>query len=364
MRLLTAMKTFLIFIILSLSVVLPLQTVHASENNEMLTVATRHIPPFAIKHEDGSWSGITIELLEHIAKQVGFEYQLREMGLKEMLDAVEHQEVDIAAAALTITSDREQRMDFTHPFLSSGLAIATPLKSGQGWLAVTQRFFSQRFLQVVTGLMGLLLLVGILVWLFERRRNSQFGGHPAQGIGSGLWWSAVTMTTVGYGDKTPMTFGGRVVALVWMFASIIIISSFTAAIATALTIGELGGKVQGKDDLPRARIASVADSTSTDYLKGANLSFRAKDNLQEALDVLNTGSVDAVVYDAPILRYQVTQEYSEQLHVLPGSFARQDYGLALVSSSNLREDINQVILEVLSSSEWQDILFRYLGKRD
>ena len=63
------------------------------------------------------------------------------MGLKQMLDAVNQGEVDLAVAALTITDEREQRMDFTHPLLSSGLGIAIPKKAGGGWLAVTQRFF-------------------------------------------------------------------------------------------------------------------------------------------------------------------------------------------------------------------------------
>ena len=75
-------------------------------------------------------------------------------------------------------------------------------------------------------------VVGVVMWLGERRRNqAQFGGTAAHGIGAGLWWSAVTMTTVGYGDKAPVTILGRLLGLVWMFAAIIIISSFTAAIA-------------------------------------------------------------------------------------------------------------------------------------
>ena len=329
-----------------------------------LIVATRHVPPFSIKQDDGSWQGISIELWRQIADRLDLEYRFREMGLKEMLDAVQRHEVDAAVAALTITSEREQRMDFTHPFLSTGLGIAVPHSAGSGWLAVTQRFFSTRFLKVVTALLGILLLIGILVWFFERRRNAQFGGTPAQGIGSGLWWSAVTMTTVGYGDKSPQTLGGRAVALVWMFASIIIISSFTAAIATALTIGELGGKVQGKDDLARARISSVADSTSAQYLLQAKLSFRTESSLPDALEYLTNGAGDAVVYDAPIMRYQVRYKYAGRLSVLPGSFARQDYGIALPTASPYRETINQALLEELNTQTWEDLMFSYLGNRD
>jgi len=47
------------------------------------------------------------------------------------------------------------------------------------------------------------------------------------------------MTTVGYGDKSPITAAGRLVALVWMFSSIIIISLITGAFATAMTVHQL-----------------------------------------------------------------------------------------------------------------------------
>jgi ABC-type amino acid transport substrate-binding protein len=358
------MKSILLLIYSLVLLIAPLQLVNAADASGVLTIATRHVPPFSIKQDDGSWHGISIELWSQIADRLGLDYRYREMGLKAMLTAVERKEVDAAVAALTITSEREQHIDFTHSFLSTGLGIAVPLNSGGGWLAVTQAFFSARFLQVVTGLLGLLLLIGILVWFFERRRNAQFGGTPAQGIGSGLWWSAVTMTTVGYGDKSPLTLGGRVVALIWMFTSIIIISSFTAAIATALTIGELGGKVQGKEDLTRARVASVADSTSAQYLTGARINFRDEPDLQSALDALANGAVDAVVYDAPILRYQVRQRYSDQLSVLPGSFARQDYGIALPTDTPRREALNQALLESLQAPAWEELLYRYLGKID
>jgi ABC-type amino acid transport substrate-binding protein len=48
------------------------------------------------------------------------------MGLEEMLEATASGEVDAAAAALTITTEREQMVDFSHPFFTSGLGIAVP----------------------------------------------------------------------------------------------------------------------------------------------------------------------------------------------------------------------------------------------
>lgn len=61
------------------------------------------------------------------------------------------------------------------------------------------------------------LIVGgaFVVYMLERNVNEQFAG-----LGDGLWWSIVTITTVGYGDKFPITTAGRLVALVVMFGGI------------------------------------------------------------------------------------------------------------------------------------------------
>jgi len=342
---------------------LSLQAIQAEPTQGVLTVATRHVPPFAIKNDDGSWEGISISLWQQIAAALGWEYRFQEMGLEQMLEAVQRGEVDAAVAALTITSEREQQVDFSHPFLSAGLGIAVPRSGDGGWMAVGTRLVSGRFLTLVAGLLGLLLLVGLVVWLFERRRNAQFGGGPAKGISSGLWWSAVTMTTVGYGDKAPQSFGGRAVAMVWMFASVIITSSFTAAITTTLTVGELGDKIQGPKDLAHARVLTLAGSTSELYLRAHRRDHESVPDLTSALERLATGQADAVVYDAPILRYMVLQGFADRVKVLSGSFERQDYGIAFPSGSRLREPVNPELLKRLHEPLWQDILYRYLGSQ-
>jgi len=302
-------------------------------------------------------------LWKQIAGELKLDYELRELGLDELLGGLRTNSIDVAVAALTVTAEREKNIDFTHPFHTSGLGIAVSTKSKAGWLMVAERFISLTFLKVVTVLIAVLFIAGFLVWVFEHKSNAdQFGGDPPKGLGAAFWWSAVTMTTVGYGDKAPKTVGGRIVALVWMFTSIIIISSFTAAITSALTVGQLQLKVRGPDDLPKVTVATTKGSTSETYLLSRKLVYQTYNNPLEGLSAVALGQVDAMVYDAPVLRYLVSSEFEGSLRVLPQTFERQYYAIGLVEGSELREPVNRLLIEKINSPQWQDVLYKYLGK--
>ncbi len=329
-----------------------------------LTIGTRQVPPFAMRDADGEWSGISIDLWTAIAERLGLDYRFVELPLAQMIGEVSAGDADAVVAALTITSPREQLVDFSHPFHSSGLGVAVAQKPEGGFLMIMKRLFSGQFIYTSLVLLGLLTLIGVLIWLAERRRNDQFRGGPARGIGAGLWWSAVTMTTVGYGDKAPITPLGRALAIVWMFASVIVISSFTAAIATALTVGQLDRGIQSLNDLYGARVLTVEGSTSAAFLDDHRVRHQTLPSLTEALDRLAAGETDAVLYDAPVLRYLVRTDYPETLRALPEELERQDYGIALPQGSALREPINRALLEIVRAPDWRPSLERYLGARD
>nr|WP_320191573.1 transporter substrate-binding domain-containing protein [uncultured Desulfobacter sp.] len=326
-------------------------------------VGTKHVPPFAFKDDTGHWQGISIALWKTIAKEMNLEYRFVEMDLKGLLDGLEKRTIDAAVAALTITAEREKKIDFSHPFHNSGLGISVITEKGSSWVPLISRFFSFDFLEVIFTLFMLLLLVGLLIWFFEKDKNrEQFGGSPFSGIGSGFWWSAVTMTTVGYGDKAPRTVAGRFVGLIWMFVAIIIISSFTAAITSTLTVNQIRSRVRGPQDLHKVSVGSVIYSTSATWLEENRIISKHFNSAKEALDALASGEVAAVVYDAPILKYFVLQYFKGSIHVLSSNFEKQQYGIGLSSGSPYREHINQLIPEIINSDQWQTLLFEYLGE--
>ncbi|MGH9464373.1 MAG: transporter substrate-binding domain-containing protein [Thermoanaerobaculia bacterium] len=325
-----------------------------------LVIGTREAPPFAMRAEGGRWTGISLELWREIASDLDLQYEVRDYDLQGLLDAVEHREVDAGVAALTVTADREAVMDFSHPFYATGFGIAvTPVQRARG-LGLLGRVFTARFLQAA-GIIALVLFAfGVLVWLVEHRRNAeQFSNRPAEGIWDGFWWAAVT-ALVGYGDKVPRTVLGKLIGLVWMFAAAILLAGFIAALSSALTVSQLEAPIRGPEDLVTARVATLKGSTSEAYLRQERIPFQHYPDLPSATQAVADGQVDAVVYDLPLLQYLVNQSFAGKVEILPQTFGRQDYSIALPTGSPLRESINRALLSERIRAAWQDILFRYL----
>src|SRR5262249_11987946 len=155
-------------------------------------------------------------------------------------------------------------------------------------------------------------------WIAERRQNPDFGGGRMQGFGTGVWLSIVTMTTVGYGDKAPRTLGGRVVAALWMFVSIVLISILTGTAATLLTLEKLGPRIRGFEDLTRARVACVSGSASCQLLTERHLRAEDYPDLDTAFQSVVGQKADALVYDRALLAAALKLHPDLPLRILPG----------------------------------------------
>lgn len=121
----------------------------------------------------------------------------------------------------------------------------------------------------MAGLTGLVLLLASLAVLHAERGHE---GANIDDFGDALWWSATTVTTVGYGDRFPVTVTGRAVAVALMFAGIALLGVVTAAFASwfieRVAEVEEAGQAATRHDLEaltaeiaalRAELASATD---------------------------------------------------------------------------------------------------------
>jgi voltage-gated potassium channel len=94
---------------------------------------------------------------------------------------------------------------------------------------------------------ALLVLDGaIMVYLFERNAPHS----TIHTLGESVWWALVTVTTVGYGDYTPVTVDGRITAVFIMFTGLLTLAVVTAQVASSF-VAQGSSRAQRR---PRAEV--------------------------------------------------------------------------------------------------------------
>jgi len=338
----------------------------AAANTTKVVVGTMRVPPFVLRSDDGQWSGLSIDLWKEIAVDLNIPFEFREYDydLVGLLDAVERRQIDAAVAAIPVTLEGETRFDFSHPYFAAGLGIAVHAEPQGGVLATLAGFFTYQVIAAIAFLLAGLVSVGMLIWLAERRQKAHFDPRPLHGIADGVWWAAVTMTTTGYGDKVPVTFRGRAVAMVWMFASIFYVTLFSATLASSFVVGRLKSAVSTPGDLARARVAVVSATTGEQWLNSQGFAGRTYPFVIQAIKALQRGDVQALVYERAILGHLIKQYGWRDLQVLPHTLAVHDYAIALPTDSSIKEPINRALLKIIHRADWKDLVQRYVGGTD
>ncbi len=350
------------FPIITLLCLLCFTSLKANVANDTLTVAYTRAAPFIITNNSQP-EGISIWLWEHIAANLELEYKLVEMPFGAILKGLEAGTIDMSINPLTVTSERSKKMNFTYPFYASNSTVAIKKTTTvQQFFRFMNTFLSINFLSGFIGWIFIIFFFGVIAWFFERNKNPEHFRPGWEGIWDGLWWSVVTMTTVGYGDKSPKSTGGKMVALIWMFSGLLFISGLTASVASSLTVNQLSWNNNSITDF-KSRTSGTIKSTGTEnYLRRHFFKDIIPFNgLTEGLDALKNNKVEAFLYDEPILKYRLANEATYQsLEVLPIKFDLQFYAFAFADQhEDLNKVVSQKILEYTESMDWRLLLAEY-----
>jgi voltage-gated potassium channel len=95
-----------------------------------------------------------------------------------------------------------------------------------------------RFMLVVLFIFILLVVSAFMVWFFEYKGNQS---NTIASFWDGIWWAVVTIATVGYGDKFPITYPGRIVGMVLIIVGFTSLSVFTGLVASLFVEDKLKG---------------------------------------------------------------------------------------------------------------------------
>ena len=340
----------------------PADTAATARPEQPLQVGVSERPPFAIKGENGTWQGIGVQLWREVADAMNLTYDLREVPADSLIDRVTSSALDVALTA-PATRAGEQRVDFLLPYYTATLGVAGA--NERSLWSIVKGVFTMRFLRIALWLSVLLFAVGAAIWLLERHANEDhFGGERSvlEGVGSGFWWSGVTMTTIGYGDKSPRTFWGRALALLWMLVAMGITASLTASIVSAVGMGG-SSALNMPADLRGKTVGSVPGTESAAYLEQEGIAFQDFSASLDGLRALQENEIDAFVGSAPTLRYLMSEHAALKTNVKTTNRYPQRYAFALPAGSPLREPMNRAVLRTINAPTWRGVLDRYLPEQ-
>jgi polar amino acid transport system substrate-binding protein len=339
-----------------------------SQTASDFVVGVRHDPPFIIKESDGSFSGLSVDLWTQIAEEQEISYQFKEYKDKlGLIRALDFNEIDICIDPMHANEIRMKMLEVTQPFYVSYIGVATTHVKKTQLGAFLKNFFSLRFFRLIFILIIIIFFFGTILWMVERKENRRQFRPGLIGIFDGLWWSAVTMTTVGYGDKAPKTRMGRLIAIVWMLTAIVTISGFTGSIASSLTVQSLGRTIEDTEDLRNSKsLGSVISSSSETYLKRNKIKANVLYNdVRESLLALSAQEFEVLVYDKSVLDYYIgNMQLNNKVVLLPVSFNQQYLSYLLPKNSPNLKWINTLLVRSINDASWHEKMKKYNIKKE
>lgn len=327
-----------------------------------LRVVTVTRTPFS-QVENREDTGFSIQLWEAVANSLGRSYTIERVStFPEMLDAIEDGRADVAAANISITAERETRMDFSQPIFSSGLRVMVPADQNKN--SIFSVLWSWDLAIAVLSALALLLGSGMLMWRFERNAQEYFKGTARERAFPAFWWALNLVVNGGFEERGPRTILGRIFATILVISSLFVVSIFVAHITATMTVNAIQSSVNSVNDLYDKRVGTTSGSTTAAYLDEREIRHRGFSDLASLLEAFEEGELDAVIFDSPILSYYIKTSGEGKGALVGPVFLKENYGFAMATGSELREPINRTLLRFKEDGTYRELLQRWFGSAD
>ncbi len=346
----------------------PTQTTQeATENKESsksskLRVGVAGEPPGVIIRDpqsDSAITGISVQMWEQLAIALELEYEIfYDHSIVNTLDQLAQKKIDIAIGGITTTAENINRFDFTQPVHQDKLSILVPIHAPTPW-SVIRPFLRWAFLSSVILIWLCLFIVGNLLWLAERHRNSeQFPKSYLPGVREGMWCALATFTTVGYGDRYPITHLGRLIAGSWMIISLAVVATLIGGVASTLSLAfsaQPYQKIQNTDDLKGVRLAVISGSSGVQWGQYYQARIIKVEEIEEGIKLLDANQVDGVLYSRLVLEHYLHENPRVPYQILGFDLGIQNYSIALTPNHPLTKKLNEQLLLIEMQLKFKEI---------
>uniref|UniRef100_A0A667IKR1 Glutamate receptor n=1 Tax=Lynx canadensis TaxID=61383 RepID=A0A667IKR1_LYNCA len=334
--------------------------------------------------------GFCIDILKKLAKVVKFSYDLylvtngkhgkRVRGVwNGMIGEVYYQRADMAIGSLTINEERSEIVDFSVPFVETGISVMVARSNG----TVSPSAFLEPYSPSVWVMMFVMCLtvVAITVFMFEyfspvsynqNLTSGKKSGGPSFTIGKSVWllWALVFNNSVPI--ENPRGTTSKIMVLVWAFFAVIFLASYTANLAAFMiqeqyidTVSGLSDKKfqRPQDQYPPFRFGTVPNGSTERNIRSNYREMHThmvkfnQRSVEDALTSLKMGKLDAFIYDAAVLNYMAGKDEGCKLVTIGSGkvFATTGYGIAMQKDSHWKRAIDLALLQFLGDGETQKL---------
>ncbi|XP_038123793.1 glutamate receptor ionotropic, NMDA 2C-like [Cyprinodon tularosa] len=330
--------------------------------------------------------GFCIDILKKLSKTIKFSFDLYLVtngkhgklvhGIwNGMIGEVFYRRADMAIGSLTINEERSEIIDFSVPFVETGISVMVARSNG----TVSPSAFLEPYSPAVWVMMFVMCLTVVAVTVFVFEYFSPVGynrslvsakapGGPTFTIGKSVWllWGIVFNNSVPI--ENPKGTTSKIMVLVWAFFAVIFLASYTANLAAFMIQEQYIDTVSGLSDkkfqkpqehYPPFRFGTVPNGSTERNIRSnypdmhTHMMKYNQKGVEEALESLKTGKLDAFIYDAAVLNYMAGKDEGCKLVTIGSGkvFATTGYGIALEKNSRWKRPIDLALLQFLGDGD-------------
>ncbi|KAG5225122.1 glutamate receptor [Salix suchowensis] len=274
---------------------------------------------------------------------------------------------DAVVGDTTIVYNRSQYVDFTLPYTESGVSMIVPIvdnNSKNAWV----------FLRPLTWDLWVtsfcfFIFIGFVIWVLEHRINEDFRGPASHQAGTSFWFSFSTMVFAQ--RERVVSNWSRAVVIIWCFVVLILTQSYTASLASLLTVQQLQPTVTDVHEL-------IKKGEYVGYQEGSfvpgillDLGFdKSKlivyNSTEQCNDLLSKGSVNggiAAAFDeVPYMRLFLSK-YCSKYAMIDPTFKTDGFGFVFPKGSPLVPDVSRAVLNMTEGDKMKEIENAWFGKQ-
>ncbi|KAJ4719203.1 Glutamate receptor [Melia azedarach] len=250
------------------------------------------------------------------------------------------QKFDAVVGDTTITANRSLYVDFTFPYTDMGIGMIVPTERNNNmWIFLKPL---KADLWLITA--AFFVFTGLIIWIIEHPINDEFQGSRAQQIGTMFWYSFSTLVFA-HSEKLLSNLS-KFIVVIWMFAVLILSSSYTATLSSMLTVQQIQ-LASLKDNYIGYQFGSFTRGAVSSNLNFQDSRLKNYNSVEEYANALSKGSknggVYAIVDEIPYIKIFLAKHSTHYAMIRLNSTTTNGFGFVFQRGSPLVYDISRAI---------------------